>query len=100
VDDIIRFRALTEEDLERIVDIQLATVRQRLADRRISMVVTPTASALLANEGFDPAFGARPLKRVIQREIGDRVALAILQGEVAEGDTVTVDAKDGEIVLV
>ncbi len=97
VDDIIRFRALTEEDLTSIVRIQLDILRRRLDARRITLEVTPTAEALLAKEGFDPAFGARPLKRVIQREIGDRLALALLDGKYAEGDTVVVDAEDGGV---
>jgi ATP-dependent Clp protease ATP-binding subunit ClpB len=91
VDDIIRFRPLTQEDLNSIVDIQLVRLRERLADRRIALVITPAASGRLAADGFDPVFGARPLKRVIQREIGDRCAMAILDGRIGEGDTVTVD---------
>ena len=97
VDDIIRFRALTEEDLASIVRIQLDILRRRLDARRITLEVTPAAEALLAKEGFDPAFGARPLKRVIQREIGDRLALALLDGKYAEGDTVVVDAEAGGV---
>ncbi len=100
IDDIVRFRSLTTEDLSRIVEIQLEGLRARLAQRRMALVVTPEAEALLAAEGFDPAFGARPLKRVIQREVGDRLALKLLEGEVSDGDTVTVDARDGEISVV
>ena len=92
VDDIIRFRALTEADLEHIVKIQLESVRKRLADRRITLDVDDAAMAQLAREGFDPAFGARPLKRVIQREIGDKASMLILGGEVAEGGTIAVRA--------
>ncbi len=92
VDDIIRFRALTEADLERIVKIQLENVRKRLADRRITLDVDDGAMAQLAREGFDPAFGARPLKRVIQREIGDKASMLILGGEVVEGGTIAVRA--------
>jgi ATP-dependent Clp protease ATP-binding subunit ClpB len=100
IDDIVRFRALTETDLERIVDIQLTTLVARLAARRIGLVVTDSARATLAREGFDPAFGARPLKRLIQREIGDRLALALLEGDFAEGQSVTIDADEaGELVL-
>jgi ATP-dependent Clp protease ATP-binding subunit ClpB len=90
IDDIVRFRALTEADLVEIVDIQLANLAGRLADRRLELHVTDDAKALLASYGFDPAFGARPLKRLIQREIGDRLALAVLEGRYLEGDTVTV----------
>jgi ATP-dependent Clp protease ATP-binding subunit ClpB len=92
VDDIIRFRSLTEGDLERIVRIQLATLVKRLAGRRIVLDIDEGAMAQLAREGFDPAFGARPLKRVIQREIGDKASLLILSGDVAEGGTINVRA--------
>ena len=81
VDEIIRFKALTEADLAKIVDIQLDRWRQRLAERRIELDVTPAAMAHLAKEGFDPAFGARPLKRIIQREIGDQAADAPARGQ-------------------
>jgi ATP-dependent Clp protease ATP-binding subunit ClpB len=94
IDDIIRFRSLTEADLRRIVDIQLERLRERLADRRIVLDVTDEAMELLAHEGFDPAFGARPLKRVIQREIGDRAAVMILDGSVHEGGTLVVGATE------
>jgi ATP-dependent Clp protease ATP-binding subunit ClpB len=92
VDDIIRFRALTEADLERIVGIQLSRLRTRLADRRITLDIDETAMAQLAREGYDPAFGARPLKRVIQREIADPASLLILEGEVTDGGTIAVRA--------
>jgi ATP-dependent Clp protease ATP-binding subunit ClpB len=94
VDDIIRFRALTEADLEHIVTIQLEQVRQRLADRRIALDIDAAAMAQLAREGFDPAFGARPLKRVIQRQIGDKASLLILDGSVGDGGTIAVRAGD------
>jgi ATP-dependent Clp protease ATP-binding subunit ClpB len=100
VDDIIRFRSLTEADLGHIVGIQLAGLRHRLADRRIELVVTDAAMALLAQRGFDPAFGARPLKRVIQKDLGDRLALALLEGTYADGDTVTVDADGEELTII
>ena len=90
VDDIIRFRALTEDDLRHIVEIQLDHLRRRLTDRRITLDVTDDAMALLAEAGFDPAFGARPLKRVIQREIGDQAAVLILEGKAPEGSTLRV----------
>jgi ATP-dependent Clp protease ATP-binding subunit ClpB len=92
VDDIIRFRSLTEADLERIVRVQLATLVKRLADRRIVLDIDEDAMAQLAREGFDPAFGARPLKRVIQREIGDKASLLILSGDVGDGGTIEVRA--------
>jgi ATP-dependent Clp protease ATP-binding subunit ClpB len=90
IDDIIRFRSLTEDDLRRIVEIQLARLRDRLAERRITLDVDDEAMALLARIGFDPAYGARPLKRVIQREIGDRAAVLILEGRAHEGSTIAV----------
>ena len=99
VDEIIRFRSLTQADLTQIVDIQLRLVRDRLAARRIVLDVTDAAKALIAREGYDPAFGARPLKRVIQREIGDRLAIEILEGKVAEGDIVTMDAVGDDLTV-
>jgi ATP-dependent Clp protease ATP-binding subunit ClpB len=100
VDDIIRFRALTEEDLSRIVDIQLRGLRKRLADRRITLEVTKAAELALAHDGFDPAYGARPLKRVIQRELGDKLASIILEGRASDGTTVKVDADDEGNLLI
>ena len=99
VDDIIRFRSLDERDLAVIVGIQLARLRERLAARRINLDVTPAAAAALAAEGYDPVYGARPLKRVIQRRLEDPLALAVLQGEFKDGDTIRVDATDGVITL-
>ncbi|MCX7621485.1 MAG: AAA family ATPase [Acidimicrobiales bacterium] len=100
IDDIVRFRELTEADLKRIVDIQLRNLARRLAEKRLTLEVSEAAKAALAREGFDPAFGARPLKRVIQKEVGDRLALALLEGRYAEGDTVVVDVDEhGDFVL-
>ena len=99
IDEIIRFRSLTQEDLAHIVMIQLEKLRERLLARRISLEVTPAAVALLAAVGFDPDFGARPLKRVIQREIGDRASVLILEGKVGEDSAIVVDAVDDQIVL-
>ena len=99
IDEMVRFRELTQDDLGHIVEIQLGGLRKRLAERRIELEVTPGAMALLAKEGFDPAYGARPLKRVIQRELGDRLAVALLEGTYVEGDTVKVDAQDDELVI-
>ena len=93
IDDIIRFRSLDEDDLAIIVGIQLGRLRTRLAERHLALVVTSAASLALAREGFDPAFGARPLKRVIQRRIEDFVALAVLEGRYRDGDTIRVDAQ-------
>jgi ATP-dependent Clp protease ATP-binding subunit ClpB len=100
IDEIVRFHNLTEADLDQIVTIQLQGLRSRLADRRLSLEVTPEAERVLAHEGFDPDFGARPLRRVIQRKVEDPLALALLEGRYPEGSTVIVDAKDGAVVLV
>jgi ATP-dependent Clp protease ATP-binding subunit ClpB len=100
IDEIVRFHALTEADLARIVSIQLGGLRARLSERRLSLSVTPGAEAWLATTGYDPDFGARPLRRVIQREVEDPLALALLEGRYPEGSTVTVDVKDGAIALV
>jgi ATP-dependent Clp protease ATP-binding subunit ClpB len=95
IDEIVRFRSLTEKDLEKVVDIQLKHLAQRLSERRLELDVTDEAKAWLARKGYDPVFGARPLKRLIQREISDPLALALLEGRYNEGDTVTVDAPMG-----
>ncbi len=99
IDDIIRFRPLNEDDLAVIVGIQLQRLRQRLAERRLVLDVTPEAAHALAAEGYDPAFGARPLKRVIQRRLEDPLALAVLEGVYKEGDTIAVDAVDGVLTF-
>jgi ATP-dependent Clp protease ATP-binding subunit ClpB len=99
VDDIIRFRSLTEDDLSRIVTIQLDHLRKRMAERRLTLNVTDAALMQLAHDGYDPSFGARPLKRVIQREISDPAAILILEGKAIEGDTITVDSVDGRITV-
>lgn len=97
IDDIIRFRSLDEKDLAVIVGIQLGRLRGRLAQRRLALDVSPEAAATLAREGYDPAFGARPLKRVIQRRLEDPLALAVLEGTYQEGDTIKVDMLDGAL---
>jgi ATP-dependent Clp protease ATP-binding subunit ClpB len=99
VDDMIVFRRLTIEQLREIVDIQLEELRGRLADRHIDLQLTDAAKALLAEEGFDPVYGARPLKRVIQHQIADPLAMKILAGDFSDGDTVTVDAHGGELTF-
>jgi ATP-dependent Clp protease ATP-binding subunit ClpB len=99
IDDIVRFRPLTEDDLAVIVGIQLGRLRTRLAERRLSLEVTEEAEKVLAHRGYDPDFGARPLRRVIQREVEDQLALAILDGQYPEGSTVVVDVKDDVVVL-
>jgi ATP-dependent Clp protease ATP-binding subunit ClpB len=99
IDDIVRFRALTEADMLPIVDIQLRSVQKRLADRRIMLHVTDAARAYLAEVGYDPAFGARPLKRAIQHHVADKLAVLLLEGKFVEGDTVTVDVQAGELMF-
>ena len=95
LDDIIIFEALSKEELGEIVGIQLARIAQRLTDRRLSLEVTDAARSWLADEGYDPAYGARPLRRLVQREIGDRLARMLLAGEVLDGQKVVVDKVDG-----
>ena len=100
IDEIVRFRTLTLADMGRIVQIQLASLVKRLADRRIELRVTDDAAQRLAAEGFDVVFGARPLKRLIQKKIGDTLAMALLEGKFGEGDTVTVDVgADGQLTF-
>jgi ATP-dependent Clp protease ATP-binding subunit ClpB len=93
------FSPLGREELGRIVEIQLGHLRRRLADKRLELEVTDAAKALLGREGYDPTFGARPLKRTIQRLLSDTLALRLLQREFAEGDTVVVDAHGNEIAF-
>ena len=95
LDDIIIFEALSKEELGEIVEIQLARIAQRLTGRRLSLEVTDAARSWLADEGYDPAYGARPLRRLVQREIGDRLARMLLAGEVLDGQKVVVDRVDG-----
>jgi ATP-dependent Clp protease ATP-binding subunit ClpB len=92
VDEVITFRALAKETILKIVDLQLGLLSARLADRKIGVEATPAAKALLAERGYDPVYGARPLKRVIQRDIQNPLALKIIAGEVKEGTTVRIDA--------
>jgi len=99
IDEVVIFTPLGREELARIVDIQLERLRARLADRRIDLEVTDAAKALLAREGYDPTFGARPLKRTIQRLVQDPLAMKLLEHEFAEGDTVTVDAEGDRLVF-
>ncbi|QGY84184.1 ATP-dependent chaperone ClpB [Micrococcus luteus] len=96
LDEIVLFDALTVAELTRIVDLQVESLQARLTDRRLTLEVSDAAKAWLAETGFDPAYGARPLRRLVQREIGDRLARGILAGEIADGDTVVVDRVEGE----
>ncbi|MBS7075244.1 MAG: ATP-dependent chaperone ClpB [Bifidobacterium longum] len=96
LDDIVMFHPLTREELGGIVDIQVAGVAQRLTDRRITLDVTDSAREWLSNTGYDPAYGARPLRRLVQTEVGDQLARMLLAGKVHDGDTVLVDQTGGE----
>src|SRR5438309_1726376 len=99
IDEVVVFKALGREEIGRIVKIQMAFLVKRLAAKRITLTLTAAAEELLAREGYDPVYGARPLKRAIQRLIQDPLALKILSGEFAEGDAVVADAQGGEIVF-
>ncbi len=99
IDEIIVFDRLTREDLRQIVEIQLQSLRDRLAERRIELIASDEALDLLAEAGFDPVYGARPLKRTIQRELADPLALRILSGEFGEGSIVEVDVEGEELVI-
>jgi ATP-dependent Clp protease ATP-binding subunit ClpB len=99
IDEIIVFKPLTEDQLTAIVDIQLHRLEHRLQERRVTLVVTDAARKLLAQRGWDPVYGARPLKRAIQRLVQDPLAMMLLEGKFSEGDTVTVDVKGGELTF-
>ncbi len=99
LDDIVEFHSLTREQISEIVDLQVDRLIARVREREIEVELTDAARTLLGNLGYDPTYGARPLKRVIQKRLVDPLALAILEGRFAPGDTVKVDAADGEIVL-
>jgi ATP-dependent Clp protease ATP-binding subunit ClpB len=99
VDEIVEFKALSREQIAEIVEHQLGRLRSRLAERRIAIELSEAAKETLAEAGWDPAYGARPLKRAIQRLVENPLALRLLEGEFADGDTILVDARDGEIVF-
>jgi ATP-dependent Clp protease ATP-binding subunit ClpB len=99
IDDIVMFSPLGKVQIERIIDLQLEDVKKRLAERKITIELTPAAKALLFREGYDPAYGARPMKRAIQRLIQDPLALRILDGEVRPGETIVADAKGAEMTF-
>jgi len=99
VDEIVVFHSLTKGDLKEIVEIQVRRLVKLLASRRLEIELTEQAKELLAEEGYDPTFGARPLKRVIQRDVQDPLALHLLKGEIREGDRVRVDARDGHLTF-
>jgi ATP-dependent Clp protease ATP-binding subunit ClpB len=100
VDETVVFHALTVENLVKIVDIQLARLRDRLAERRITLHLTPAALEDLGKRGYDPVYGARPLKRLIQQDIETPIARLLVKGELRDGDTATVELKDGQIAVI
>jgi len=100
IDDVVTFHSLSMEQIGQIAELQLEKVRKRLAERKIDLRLTPAAVERISLEGFDPVFGARPLKRAVQREIVDRVAKAMIAGAVHDGDVVTLDVVDDEIALI
>jgi ATP-dependent Clp protease ATP-binding subunit ClpB len=99
VDDIVLFKPLTLGEIEQIVELQIADVRSRLADRRMTLELTNSARELIAQEGYDPVYGARPLRRFIQREVETRIGRALLSGEIADGSMITLDAHHGELAV-
>jgi ATP-dependent Clp protease ATP-binding subunit ClpB len=99
LDDIVEFEPLSRDQIGAIVELQTERVLRRIADRGITVTLTDAAKQLLGNLGYDPTYGARPLKRVIQKRLVDRLAMAVLEGEFRDGDVVQVDAGDGELVF-
>jgi ATP-dependent Clp protease ATP-binding subunit ClpB len=99
IDETVIFQQLSRDQLTRIVDIQLDRVRRRLAERKITLELSESAKEFLGNEGFDPVYGARPLKRAIQRRLLDPLSLELLEGTFHDGDTVRVDAEGGRLVF-
>ena len=99
IDEIILFKRLGRGEMDDIVRIQLKRLEQLLADRRMTLSLDDAALHWLGERGYDPVYGARPLKRVIQKDLGDRLALALLEGTFADGDTVTVDAAGDELTV-
>jgi ATP-dependent Clp protease ATP-binding subunit ClpB len=99
IDEIVVFDPLGRAEIRQIVDIQLRVLQRRLAERKLTMTLTDDARDYLANKGYDPAFGARPLKRLIQREVQDPLAMKLLSGDVRDGDTVEIDAGEGRLNL-
>jgi ATP-dependent Clp protease ATP-binding subunit ClpB len=99
LDDIVEFDSLTREQIGEIVDLQVERLVTRVRSRGIEVELSDEARTLLGNLGYDPVYGARPLKRVIQKQLIDKLAIAILEGTFREGDTVRADARDGELAL-
>ncbi len=99
IDDVVIFHRLSREDISRIVELQVAQLSERISERGIAIELTDEARTLLGNLGYDPVYGARPLKRVIQRQLVDKLALKLLEGEFSEGDVIKVDAADGDLTF-
>ena len=99
VDDIVLFKPLTLPEIEQIVDLQIADLRGRLADRRLALDLTPAGRELIARQGYDPVYGARPLRRFISHEVETRIGRALLTGAIPDGSTITLDADDGDLVV-
>jgi ATP-dependent Clp protease ATP-binding subunit ClpB len=99
LDDIVEFAQLTRDEIGRIVELQAAKLIERVRERGVEVELTEDARTLIGNLGYDPTYGARPLKRVIQKQLVDKLALALLEGRFATGDTVRVDAREGELAF-
>jgi ATP-dependent Clp protease ATP-binding subunit ClpB len=99
IDEVVEFHPLSREQIGEIVELQLRRLRERLADRGLSLELTDEAKELVAETGWDPTYGARPLKRALQRLVENPLAMRLLEGDFAEGDTVRVDSDDGELVF-
>jgi len=99
VDDIVLFKPLTLPEIERIVELLVDDLRARLASRRLELVLTDKARELIAKEGFDPVYGARPLRRFIQHEVETRIGRALVAGDVRDGDRIIIDAKEQELLI-
>jgi ATP-dependent Clp protease ATP-binding subunit ClpB len=99
VDDIVLFKPLTLEEIARIVELQVDDLRDRLAGRRLELVLTDGARDLIARAGYDPTYGARPLRRYIQREVETRIGRALLSAEIHDGMTIVLDSDDGELAV-
>jgi ATP-dependent Clp protease ATP-binding subunit ClpB len=99
VDDIVLFKPLTLQEIERIVDLQIADLRRRLADRRLTLELTEPARELIARQGYDPVYGARPLRRFIQHQVETKIGRALLAGDIPDGSTITLDAAADELLV-
>ena len=99
VDDLVLFKPLRRSEIERIVDLLADQLRRRLADRELELVLTDEARALIGDRGYDPVYGARPLKRYLQHELETRIGRALIAGDLADGSTIFVEVRDGELAI-